>query len=247
MTNESKKENQRVAKFIANSGLSSRREAERMIIAGRVKIDEETISSTAINVNERSVVKVDGTEIYKPKNLRVWLFYKPIGCLVTNSDPEDRKTIYNILPREMKKVIAVGRLDMNSEGLILLTNNGSFSRYMELPKSDFEREYKVRVHGRINLKRLKILEKGSKIDGVNYMPIEISVGKATGANSWLTMKLHEGKNREIRNVCSYIGLEVNRLIRLSYGPFSLGDLKKEEVREVSDTFLKNNFKDHFYL
>ena len=118
---------------------------------------------------------------------------------------------------------------------------------MELPKSDFEREYKVRVHGRINLKRLKILEKGSKIDGVNYMPIEISVGKATGANSWLTMKLHEGKNREIRNVCSYIGLEVNRLIRLSYGPFSLGDLKKEEVREVSDTFLKNNFKDHFYL
>ena len=247
MTNESKKEFQRVAKFIANSGLSSRRDAERMISEGRVQVDGKTINSPAININNNSNIKVDGIEISKQKNLRVWLFYKPIGSLVTNNDPENRKTIFQILPKSMKKTIAIGRLDMNSEGLILLTNNGGFSRYMELPKNDFEREYKVRVHGKINSKRLNIIEKGSKIDDVYYMPIKVSIGKATGTNSWLTMRLKEGKNREIRKVCKFVGLEVNRLIRTSYGPFDLADLKKEEIREVSDTVLKNNFKDHFYL
>jgi|TARA_B110000438_G_C15813122_1_gene650650 23S rRNA pseudouridine2605 synthase len=247
MTNESKNQNQRIAKFIANSGISSRREAERMILSGRVQIDGKIITTPAVNVVTDSVVKVDGKEISTPKNLRVWLFYKPIGSLVTNNDPGNRKTIYNILPKDMQNVIAVGRLDMNSEGLILLTNNGNFSRYMELPKNSFERDYKVRVHGKINIKRLSSVEKGSKIDGIKYMPIKVSLGKTTGTNSWLTMKLNEGKNREIRKVCNFIGLEVNRLIRLSYGPFDLGDLKKEEIREVSDTFLKNNFKDHFYL
>ena len=247
MTNESKKEFQRVAKFIANSGLSSRRDAERMISEGRVQVDGKTINSPAININNNSNIKVDGIEISKQKNLRVWLFYKPIGSLVTNNDPENRKTIFQILPKSMKKTIAIGRLDMNSEGLILLTNNGGFSRYMELPKNDFEREYKVRVHGKINSKRLNIIEKGSKIDDVYYMPIKVSIGKATGTNSWLTMRLKEGKNREIRKVCKFVGLEVNRLIRTSYGPFDLEDLKKEEIREVSSVFLKNNFKKHFYL
>lgn len=247
MTNESKKEFQRVAKFIANSGLSSRRDAERMISEGRVQVDGKTINSPAININNNSNIKVDGIEISKQKNLRVWLFYKPIGSLVTNNDPENRKTIFQILPKPMKKTIAIGRLDMNSEGLILLTNNGGFSRYMELPKNDFEREYKVRVHGKINSKRLNIIEKGSKIDDVYYMPIKVSIGKATGTNSWLTMRLKEGKNREIRKVCKFVGLEVNRLIRTSYGPFDLADLKKEEIREVPSVFLKNNFKKHFYL
>ena len=247
MTNESKKEFQRVAKFIANSGLSSRRDAERMISEGRVQVDGKTINSPAININNNSNIKVDGIEISKQKNLRVWLFYKPIGSLVTNSDPENRKTIFQILPKSMKKTIAIGRLDMNSEGLILLTNNGGFSRYMELPKNDFEREYKVRIHGKINSKRLNIIEKGSKIDDVYYMPIKVSIGKATGTNLWLTMRLKEGKNREIRKVCKFVGLEVNRLIRTSYGPFDLADLKKEEIREVSSVFLKNNFKKHFYL
>ena len=247
MTNESKKEFQRVAKFIANSGLSSRRDAERMISEGRVQVDGKTINSPAININNNSNIKVDGIEISKQKNLRVWLFYKPIGSLVTNNDPENRKTIFQILPKPMKKTIAIGRLDMNSEGLILLTNNGGFSRYMELPKNNFEREYKVRVHGKINSKRLNIIEKGSKIDDVYYMPIKVSIGKATGTNSWLTMRLKEGKNREIRKVCKFVGLEVNRLIRTSYGPFDLADLKKEEIREVPSVFLKNNFKKHFYL
>ena len=247
MTNESKKEFQRVAKFIANSGLSSRRDAERMISEGRVQVDGKTINSPAININNNSNIKVDGIEISKQKNLRIWLFYKPIGSLVTNNDPENRKTIFQILPKSMKKTIAIGRLDMNSEGLILLTNNGGFSRYMELPKNDFEREYKVRVHGKINSKRLNIIEKGSKIDDVYYMPIKVSIGKATGTNSWLTMRLKEGKNREIRKVCKFVGLEVNRLIRTSYGPFDLADLKKEEIREVPSVFLKNNFKKHFYL
>ena len=247
MTNDSKKEFQRIAKFIASSGLSSRRQAEKLISEGRVQIDGEIISSPAININNNSKVKVDGKEISKQKNLRVWLFYKPIGSLVTSKDPENRKTIYHIMPKDMKKTIPIGRLDMNSEGLILLTNNGDFSRYMELPKNDFEREYKVRVHGKINSKRLKVIEKGSKIEGVYYMPMEVSIGKATGTNSWLTMKLREGKNREIRKVCNFIGLEVNRLIRISYGPFDLSDLKKEEIREVPGNFLKNNFKKNFYL
>ncbi len=247
MTNESKKEFQRVAKLIANSGLSSRRDAERMISEGRVQVDGKTINSPAININNNSNIKVDGIEISKQKNLRVWLFYKPIGSLVTNNDPENRKTIFQILPKPMKKTIAIGRLDMNSEGLILLTNNGGFSRYMELPKNNFEREYKVRVHGKINSKRLNIIEKGSTIDDVHYMPIKVSIGKATGTNSWLTMRLKEGKNREIRKVCKFVGLEVNRLIRTSYGPFDLADLKKEEIREVPSVFLKNNFKKHFNL
>ena len=247
MTNESGKENQRIAKFIANSGLASRRAAEQMILDGRVEIDGQTIASPAININSKSMVRVDGKEVSKPKYLRVWLFYKPVGTLVTSKDPKDRKTIYNVLPKNLRNIISVGRLDMNSEGLILLTNNGSFSRYMELPKNDFEREYKVRVHGQLNLRRIKTLEKGASIEGIKYLPIKISIGKATGTNSWLTMSLREGKNREIRKVCGYIGLEVNRLIRLSYGPFSLSDLEKEEVREVPESFLKSNFKDHFYL
>ncbi len=245
MTNESKKEFQRVAKFIANSGLSSRRDAERMISEGRVKVDGKTINSPAININNNSNIKVDGIEISKQKNLRVWLFYKPIGSLVTNNDPENRKTIFQILPKSMKKTIAIGRLDMNSDDYFITI--WRFSRYMELPKNDFEREYKVRVHGKINSKRLNIIEKGSKIDDVYYMPIKVSIGKATGTNSWLTMRLKEGKNREIRKVCRFVGLEVNRLIRTSYGPFDLADLKKEEIREVPSVFLKNNFKKHFYL
>ena len=161
MTNESGKENQRIAKFIANSGLASRRAAEQMILDGRVEIDGQTIASPAININIKSIVRVDGKEVSKPKYLRVWLFYKPVGTLVTSKDPKDRKTIYNVLPKNLRNIISVGRLDMNSEGLILLTNNGSFSRYMELPKNDFEREYKVRVHGKLNLRRIKTLEKGA--------------------------------------------------------------------------------------
>ena len=154
---------------------------------------------------------------------------------------------YDILPNNLKKIISIGRLDINSEGLILLTNSGEFSRYLELPVNNFERQYKVRVRGNIDIKKIKLIENGITIDGVNYSKNKITIGKKTGVNSWLSITLKEGKNREIRKLFSYIDLSVNRLIRISYGPFKLDDMKKGELREIPSNFLKKNFENHFYL
>ena len=247
MTNESKKYPLRVAKFIAQSGIASRRQAEKMIFEKRVEIDGKVINSPALNINEGSKVKVDGKEIYKHNKLRVWSLFKPNGVIVTSKDEENRKTIYDIIPKNLKKVISIGRLDLNSEGLILLTNSGEFSRYLELPVNNFERQYKVRVRGDVDLNKIKLIEKGITIDGVNYSKNKITIGKKTGVNSWLSITLKEGKNREIRKLFKHIDLTVNRLLRVSYGPFKLEDMKKGEIREISSHFLKKKFETHFYL
>ena len=247
MTNESKKYPLRIAKFIAQSGVASRRQAEKMIIEKRVQVDGKIIESAALNIDKDSKVKVDGKEIFKQNKLRVWSLFKPNGIIVTNTDSKKRKTIYDILPNNLKKIISIGRLDINSEGLILLTNSGEFSRYLELPVNNVERQYKVRVRGNIDIKKIKLIENGITINGVNYSKNKITIGKKTGVNSWLSITLREGKNREIRKLFSYIDLSVNRLIRISYGPFKLDDMKKGELREIPSNFLKKNFENHFYL
>jgi len=247
MINEQKKYPLRIAKFIAQSGIASRRQAEKMILEKRVEVDGEIISSAALNINKESKVRVDGREIYKQKKLRVWSFFKPDGVIVTNRDNKNRKTIYDILPKNLENVISIGRLDINSEGLILLTNSGEFSRYLELPVNNFERQYKVRVHGDVDFNKINLIEKGITIDGVSYSKNKITIGKKTGANSWLSITLREGKNREIRKLFKHIDLSVNRLLRVSYGPFKLNDMKKGELREISSNFLKKKYETYFYL
>jgi len=247
MKNESKKYPLRIAKFIAQSGIASRRQAEKMILEKRVAVDGRIIESAALNINKESKVSVDGREIFKQKKLRVWSFFKPNGIIVTNKDKENRKTIYDILPKNLENVISIGRLDINSEGLILLTNSGEFSRYLELPINNFERHYKVRVRGDIDLNKISLIEKGITIDGVNYSRNKITIGKKTGVNSWLSITLKEGKNREIRKLFKHIDLSVNRLLRVSYGPFKLDDMKKGELREISSNFLKKKYEAYFYL
>ena len=247
MINEQKKYPLRIAKFIAQSGIASRRQAEKMILEKRVEVDGEIISSAALNINKESKVRVDGREIYKQKKLRVWSFFKPDGVIVTNRDNKNRKTIYDILPKNLENVISIGRLDINSEGLILLTNSGEFARYLELPVNNFERQYKVRVHGDVDFNKINLIEKGITIDGVSYSKNKITIGKKTGANSWLLITLREGKNREIRKLFKHIDLSVNRLLRVSYGPFKLNDMKKGELREISSNFLKKKYETYFYL
>tara|TARA_Y100001936_G_scaffold251786_1_gene309009 strand:- start:552 stop:1295 length:744 start_codon:yes stop_codon:yes gene_type:complete len=247
MINEQKKYPLRIAKFIAQSGIASRRQAEKMILEKRVEVDGEIISSAALNINKESKVRVDGREIYKQKKLRVWSFFKPDGVIVTNRDNKNRKTIYDILPKNLENVISIGRLDINSEGLILLTNSGEFARYLELPVNNFERQYKVRVHGDVDFNKINLIEKGITIDGVSYSKNKITIGKKTGANSWLSITLREGKNREIRKLFKHIDLSVNRLLRVSYGPFKLNDMKKGELREISSNFLKKKYETYFYL
>ena len=247
MTNESKKYPLRVAKYIAQSGIASRRQAEKMIYDKRVEVNGDIIESPALNINKSSIVKVDGEEIFKQKKLRVWILFKPNGIIVTSKDNKNRKTIYDILPKNFRNLITSGRLDINSEGLILLTNSGEFSRYLELPINNFKREYKVRVHGKVDVKKIESIEKGVTIDGINYSAIKITQGKKTNTNSWLSIVLREGKNREIRKICNYINLNVNRLLRVAYGPFKLNDMKRGELKEVPEIFLRKNFKSHFQL
>jgi 23S rRNA pseudouridine2605 synthase len=240
-----KKSKLRIAKFISNAGISSRRGAEKLILEGKVEVNGQLIKSPALNVNKQDIVKVDGKIIEYDLSVRMWIFYKPKGCLVTASDPKDRKTIYDILPQSMKNINAVGRLDFNSEGLLLLTNNGDFSRYLELPKNNFERLYKVRVFGKVREDLLLGLSKGIKIDGIRYKPIKALLEKENGSNSWLKFSIYEGKNKEIRKVCKSMNLEVNRLIRYSYGPFKLKKLKKGQIEETPSFILKKKLPNFF--
>lgn len=245
MEKKTKNEKIRIAKLISNSGLASRREAEKLILEKRVTLYGEVIDSPALNVDRNAIVTVDGEVVDTRVKTRVWIFNKPKNCLVTKSDPKNRDTIYSFLPKELKNSISVGRLDYNSEGLLILTNNGDLSRYLELPKNNFKRSYKVRVFGKVDEKRLKNLSEGISIKGEKYKPIDAVIEKRQNSNAWLKFSLYEGKNREIRKICNHMNLEVNRLIRYSYGPFSLGNLTKCGVKEISNIFLKRNFANFF--
>ncbi len=229
---------ERIAKFIARSGVCSRRQAEELILQKRVTVNGEVVESPALNVEGNEKILLDGEKLPAIENTRMWVYYKPTGLVTTHKDEQGRPTVFENLPEGLPRVISVGRLDLNSEGLLLLTNSGELSRRLELPSNSWSRRYKVKVHGRINRDKLAELEQGITIDGIRYGSIKVEVESEQGTNAWLSVTLQEGKNREIRKVMKFIGLDVARLIRLSYGPFQLGSLKKGEVREVPQKVLK---------
>lgn len=229
---------ERLAKFMARSGVCSRRQAEEYIKQERVRVDGNVISSPAFNVEGTEKILFDSEKLPTREATRLWLYHKPAGLVTTHKDERDRPTVFDNLPAGMPRVISVGRLDLNSEGLLLLTNNGELSRELELPKNAWSRRYRVRVHGRIDAKQLAGLQNGVTVEGVAYGKVSAVVDSQNGTNAWLTVTLNEGKNREIRKLMKFIGLEVTRLIRVSYGPFQLGNLSKGEVREVPLKVLK---------
>jgi 23S rRNA pseudouridine2605 synthase len=231
----------RIAKLIAQSGHCSRREAEALIAEGRVKVNGQTIESPATFITDHSV-KIDDKLINAKQEARVWLFHKPDGFLTTTKDPHNRKTVFDLLPKQMPRVISVGRLDFNTEGLLLFTTSGEIARFMELPKNKWNRIYRARVFGKINHERLKRLEKGIVVDGVKYGSIKVEVEVEKNSNSWLKISLEEGKNREIRKVMEHLGLKVNRLIRVSFGPFKLDDLKVGDVKEIRKSVVNGLLK-----
>ena len=229
---------ERLAKFMARSGVCSRRDAEDLIKQKRVTVNGEIIYTPAFKVEGSEKILLDGEKLPEIEQTRLWLYHKPAGLLTTHKDTEARATVFDHLPAGLPRVISVGRLDLNSEGLLLLTNNGELSRKLELPENGWSRRYKVRVHGFVNKNKLADLAKGATVVGINYGPVKAELESQNGTNSWLIVTLNEGKNREVRKLMKSIGLEVARLIRLSYGPFQLGNLKKGEVREVPQKVLK---------
>ncbi len=228
---------ERIAKRMARAGVCSRREAEVMILEGRVKIDNKLIITPATLVTDDMMITVDGKPIDKAERTRVWRYHKPRGLLTTNRDPQGRATIYDNLPKSLPRVISVGRLDYNSEGLLLLTNDGGVARKLELPETGWARRYRVRAFGTLTPDQVEKLARGMTVEGVRYGAIETAIDRQQGGNVWLTMSLSEGKNREIRKVLEAIGLRVSRLIRVAYGPFQLGRLEPGEVEEVPGKIL----------
>lgn len=229
----------RIAKIIARAGIASRREAERMIAEGRVSVNGKTIESPALNVTAADKVVVDGRALDAPPEPRLWLYHKPTGLVTTTKDEQSRPTIYDDLPDDLPRVMSVGRLDLNSEGLLLLTNDGGIKRQLELPSTGWLRRYRVRVNGRPDDAMLQPLRDGLTVEGQHFQPMVVAIDRQQGANAWLTVGLREGKNREIRRAMEDIGLKVNRLIRVSYGPFQLGQLKPGEVQEVRRKILRD--------
>ncbi len=230
---------QRIAKVMARAGVCSRRDAEAWIAEGRVAVNGEVLKSPAFNVSETDDVRVDGKPLAAPERTRLFLLHKPRGLVTTARDPEGRNTVFAVLPPELPRVVAIGRLDINTEGLLLLTNDGGLARVLELPSTGWLRRYRVRAHGSIDQAALDRLSEGVTIDGVDYLGVEAKLDREQGANAWLTLGLREGKNREIKKILEHLGLAVNRLIRVSFGPFELGDLPEREVMEVRTRVLRD--------
>lgn len=239
MSDTSTPQGDRIAKVLSRAGVASRREAERMIEAGRISVNGKTITSPALNVTARDTIAVDGKPVTEPEPPRLWLYHKPTGLVTTDRDDKGRETIYDNLPEDMPRVMSVGRLDINSEGLLLLTNDGGIKRKLELPSTGWLRRYRVRVNGRPTDDSLDPLRRGITADGETFQPMQVTLDRQQGANAWLTVGLREGKNREIRRALAEIGLTVNRLIRISYGPFQLGDLKQGAVEEVRRKLMRD--------
>ncbi len=230
---------ERIAKVIAAAGICSRREAEKLIEEGVVKLDGVKVLSPAINVTEHQTITVKGKVITKPERIRLWLYHKPRGLITTHKDPEGRPTVFDALPKELGRVISVGRLDLNSEGLLLLTNSGALARFLELPSTGWKRRYRVRYHGNLDARAISRIENGIEIEGVRYDPAEFTFEKGEGQNKWASMTLTEGKNREIRRIMEHFDCKVSRLVRMSYGPFHLGKIPRGELLEVNKQQLTN--------
>jgi 23S rRNA pseudouridine2605 synthase len=236
---EPEKSGERIAKVIARAGLCSRREAEAWIAEGRVSVNDAKIASPALNVSARDRIAVDGKALPTRERTRLFLYHKPRGVVTTHADPEGRPTIFQALPKDLPRLISVGRLDLSTEGLLLLTNDGGLARVLELPSTGWLRRYRVRAHGSVTQDALDKLRNGVTIAGVRYGAIEATVDRLQGANVWLTFAIREGKNREVRNVLEHLGLQVNRLIRVSFGPFQLGELADGQVEEVKTRVLRD--------
>ncbi|RWQ12728.1 pseudouridine synthase [Mesorhizobium sp.] len=230
---------ERIAKRLARAGLASRRDAEELIAAGRVKVNGRVLSSPAFNVMPGDIIHLDGMEIPPIERTRLFLFHKPAGVVTTNRDPEGRKTVFDVLPADLPRLMTIGRLDINTEGLLLLTNDGGLARVLELPATGWLRRYRVRVHGKVEESALAGLREGIAVDGVFYGAIEATLDREQGTNAWLTLGLREGKNREVRNILGSLGLDVTRLIRISFGPFQLDDLPEGHVLEIKGRVLRD--------
>ncbi|TRC96714.1 pseudouridine synthase [Mesorhizobium sp. WSM4303] len=235
---ETEEAGERIAKRLARAGLASRRDAEDLIAAGRVKVNNRALTSPAFNVMPGDIIHLDGMEIPPIERTRLFLFHKPAGVVTTNRDPEGRKTVFDVLPAELPRLMTIGRLDINTEGLLLLTNDGGLSRVLELPATGWLRRYRVRVHGKVEESVLAGLREGIAVDGVFYGAIEATLDREQGTNAWLTIGLREGKNREVKNILGSLGLDVTRLIRISYGPFQLDDLAEGHVLEIKGRVLR---------
>lgn len=242
MTEETKtgaRAGERIAKVLSRAGVASRREAERMIQLGQVAVNGRVIDSPALNVQPTDRISVDGQPVAAPQPARLWLYYKPEGLVTSASDEKGRATVFEQLPEDLPRVMSIGRLDLNSEGLLLLTNDGELKRRLELPSTGWMRKYRVRIKGNPTDPELEPLRTGLTVEGDRFLPMSVTLDRIQGANAWLTIGLREGKNREIRRAMFALNLTVNRLIRISYGPFRLGDLQPGEVQEVRGKVLRD--------
>ena len=228
----------RIAKYLARAGVASRRDAERLLAEGKIRLNNVTVTHPATFVAPGDLITVDGKFVDTPDPTRLWRYHKPEGLVTTHRDPEGRPTVFDKLRQQLPRVISIGRLDLTSEGLLLLTNDGALARALELPSTGWIRRYRVRVHGAVEPPALAALAKGITVDGVRYAPIEAGLDARRGENAWLTVSLKEGRNREIRRVMAHLNLDVTRLIRIAYGPFQLGTLPRGGIEEVPTRVLR---------
>lgn len=232
MTSTVPEPGERIARFLSRAGVASRREAERLIAHGMVTVNGEFLTSPAVKVTPEMDIRVDGTRVAAPAAPRVWRYHKPPDLVCTHNDPGGRATVFDAVSDRLPRVISVGRLDLTSEGLLLLTTSGDISRHMELPSTGWKRRYRVRAHGTVTQDALDRLAGGVTVDGVTYAPVHARIDQCRGSNVWVRMSLTEGRNREVRHIMRFLGLHVNRLIRISYGPFHLGSLARGAVEEI---------------
>jgi 23S rRNA pseudouridine2605 synthase len=229
-------EGERIAKVIARAGVCSRREAEQLIADGHVTLNHKILKTAAINVTEADQIRINGKLLPQAEDSKLWRYHKPDGLVVSHKDPQGRPSVFDKLRQQLPRVMSIGRLDINTEGLLLLTNDGEIERLLELPSSGWIRRYRVRAYGKMDDAGLERLKGGVEIEGVRYGPVEAKVETSQGDNVWMTVSIREGKNREVKKICDYLGLQVNRLIRTNFGPFQLGDLKRGGIEEIPRKF-----------
>lgn len=230
---------ERIAKWLARAGIASRRDAEKLLEAGKIRLNGSAVTHPATFVQPDDTVQVNGAVVSAPEGTRLWRYHKPDGLVTTHRDPEGRPTVFERLPPHLPRVVSIGRLDLTSEGLLLLTNDGALARKLELPSTGWLRRYRVRVHGTPDQRALAGLASGVTIEGVRYGAIEAGLDAVKGENAWLTVGLREGRNREVRRIMEHLGLRVSRLIRVTYGPFQLGTLQRGAVEEVPTRVLRD--------